>query len=531
MKDSFNECLLCSFYSNKEEILFLQPSCLHYDSQEAIVVEKEELSLPKSEMNADLMTAVAEKQNRRKEKRKKSKENKKLKKQENNIQKDFFSSSGTDEQPIMSDGIDYIEGHINEYGDDIKFILRFAKQRCSKCFVSHLPKDKWCLKEAKRDEAKKCMAMSLIEEMINKAVDHSETSQFIKFEIVGEILEDLIQSVNIGSFMEEDSCSDIVSLSESVSSSENTFFQEESFNIIHQLDGVADVSFSDSRDESFVERTIGRLDCADETINKTLTLLRGFESIWPFFNEHKICKHTDQFKQSGSCILCLLRSFNLRINNVKPKAHKIMKPTELDHIVHSCDFTSVDPINQMTRFFVNEINSYQNMEHKMICSNCSKYVTVPQVLNSIENNSNLATLPDLIQYAIKSEINCDCLTSNCEIKMPKPTLMMLQFEKGMKLESVVQSFTLGSLYVNCLSFLLKEGNSYAPFFFLDGTLHDQFNNPISTDVLKKQVYTSIILNLSNKSSGKLVIDDYIYDRKALTYFRGKKYKKEHSEEL
>ena len=97
-----------------------------------------------------------------------------------------------------------------------------------------------------------------------------------------------------------------------------------------QLDGNIDLS-SDSdtcEEKSAVDlpKEVGLLSCIDEDLFHILTLCRGFEVIWPQYEDHKIC---DNKKTEAMCMMCLVRSFTLRINHLKPKAQKTVVPTEV----------------------------------------------------------------------------------------------------------------------------------------------------------------------------------------------------------
>ena len=70
-------------------------------------------------------------------------------------------------------------------------------------------------------------------------------------------------------------------------------FQELQKDKLLQLDGNIDLSSdSDTCEEKYavdLPKEVGLLSCIDEDLFHILTLCRGFEVIWPQYEDHKIC--------------------------------------------------------------------------------------------------------------------------------------------------------------------------------------------------------------------------------------------------
>ena len=116
-----------------------------------------------------------------------------------------------------------------------------------------------------------------------------------------------------------------------IDSNKNTSSNDQ--NIIFQLDGqIDDLSDMDEHSDVILAN-FGHIECSEVSLFRALTILRGLESYLGNFSDHELCKHTLHGGKTGPCTLCLLRSFVYRINNLKPKAHRSVNPTELNLII------------------------------------------------------------------------------------------------------------------------------------------------------------------------------------------------------
>ena len=86
----------------------------------------------------------------------------------------------------FSDGKSNCEGL-----DDIQFLLKYFKPRCSQCFISHTPRNKWCEKQKMKTKKKnEDMVKGILHEIIEVSVKESERK--VKIFHVESILDDVI---------------------------------------------------------------------------------------------------------------------------------------------------------------------------------------------------------------------------------------------------------------------------------------------------------------------------------------------------
>ena len=75
---------------------------------------------------------------------------------------------------------------------------------------------------------------------------------------------------------------------------------------IIQVDGTSDISKT-------VPKCLGNLDCSQSYLFHALSLFRGFNEVFPSFYHHPLC----DYRGSNYCVLCLIRSFTYRINDMR----------------------------------------------------------------------------------------------------------------------------------------------------------------------------------------------------------------------
>ena len=101
------------------------------------------------------------------------------------------------------------------------------------------------------------------------------------------------------------------------------------FSTLKQLDGHTEVK-NNSNNESDVPHCLGNLDCPDENLFHIATLFRGFKNGWSSVKHHQLCDHTKTCRYGKYCFLCLVQSFQCRINDMRLKGKKkSLKPLEL----------------------------------------------------------------------------------------------------------------------------------------------------------------------------------------------------------
>ena len=162
------------------------------------------------------------------------------------------------------------DGHINPGLDAVSFLVKYAKQRCKRCFISHMPKHKWCNKHKPKEDR-----------------------PLLK-----------------------------------ISCETEKYFQKDPNVKMIQLDGLDDdigLEF-----DTTVPHCLGTVDCHDETMFFVLNLFRGFEKVWNNFSSHHLCDYKRTASRNHCCTLCLVRSFSIRVNEIKTKGGKRMiKPNEV----------------------------------------------------------------------------------------------------------------------------------------------------------------------------------------------------------
>ena len=95
-------------------------------------------------------------------------------------------------EEMITSRVTFRDGLSNHEGlNDIKFIMRSFKPRCSQCFVSHTPKDKWCEKQKMKTKKKtEAMMKKILHEVIKSTVEESERK--VKIFHVESILDDVV---------------------------------------------------------------------------------------------------------------------------------------------------------------------------------------------------------------------------------------------------------------------------------------------------------------------------------------------------
>ena len=71
------------------------------------------------------------------------------------------------------------------------------------------------------------------------------------------------------------------------------------------------------------------MDCEDELLFHQATLFRGFHRVWQNFSTHNLCDYRTKMTNGMHCLLCLIRSFTLRINDMRLNTSKSLKPLEI----------------------------------------------------------------------------------------------------------------------------------------------------------------------------------------------------------
>ena len=194
-------------------------------------------------------------------------------------------------------------------------------------------------------------------------------------------------------------------------------FIDEKADRLMQVDGIFDNSMSDI--SLHVPDTLGQLDC-DADLFEFLTLCRGLDNILPMFKSHALCDHKIHSQLDSSCFLCLLRSFIFRINNIKKKTPKCVKPTEINSIIEKVrSVLKITGSKYILQYFMKNISSNGREmvgEIEGYCKKCKmsnefdSYLCVEEILPPGSNMS------DIVYSVIKKRIGCKCNNPDIHIK-------------------------------------------------------------------------------------------------------------------
>ena len=223
-----------------------------------------------------------------------------------------------------------------------------------------------------------------------------------------------------------------------------------------QLDGQID-QFSDNDDDIEIGH-FGHLNCDENNMFTALTMLRGLENYLGSFCMHDMCKHTNHSNQNGPCGLCLLRSFIYRINNIKPKAHKSVTPTEMYPLMNILEGKSVFGILDYFMKTMIQKSSNESAKSMLCCSQCHKEIDLPHYISTLLGGKHNTPMPTLLKQVLRTHINCNCAAEFLEIKLSNPVILVVQFEQLVKLSSLRQSFEIRGSKASCLSIMTCDNN-------------------------------------------------------------------------
>ena len=80
---------------------------------------------------------------------------------------------------------------------------------------------------------------------------------------------------------------------------------------LNQLDGIDDSDI----ENPYIPPCLGNIDSIDEQLFHIATLFRGID--WSIFHSHDLCDYKLNVNSSKSCLLCLVRSYSVRLNDMR----------------------------------------------------------------------------------------------------------------------------------------------------------------------------------------------------------------------
>ena len=145
--------------------------------------------------------------------------------------------------------------------------------RCSSCMISHFPCFKFCCWSIRRNEAKK-----------NK---HTKTINFTSDETIGLVQ----QRIKV---LEE---------FEILNEKLKKLLSETVVPVNIKLRGGG---------KPVQPKGLSGFDSDSNVVNTVCNILRSLQNLWPLFDQHKLCSHSDKTLTGYSCIFCLARSLVYR---------------------------------------------------------------------------------------------------------------------------------------------------------------------------------------------------------------------------
>ena len=367
---------------------------------------------------------------------------------------------------ILSEILSYVEGDdgkVNDCPDSIEFLMKYAKQRCSNCFISHMPLNRRCLERRKKMEA------VYIDPEPNKVTVEN----------------------------------DDVTLK------------------MHQLDGL-----SDELDEIFnpcVPPSLGTVDCDDMTLFHTVNLFRGFYDIWHHYDTHSLCDHKrNKSSKTSCCMFCMIRSFSIRVNEVKIKGgRKIIKPmeifSELPNVLPNSEssieatfiFLLIKMLQDVTQF------PAEMLVEKPKCGTSLKISSIIDC-DSMEIPS-CSGLEETVKFCLRTKVDCNC-SEDCLISdLSNINILVFKFTdcRQMIMENQVNIYGHQFLYVCHLE---KKDLQYRSNFIWDSNMYGvEDDKTLTASTIISNNVQFVVLTKLDKSS-KSSLSPFKYDSKALNQF-------------